>query len=62
MYPKSQCQDNAMESQMKLVPEPRRGHRSPGTGVLQGCKTPWRWLELNPDPPKEQVVLLTAEP
>ena len=34
---------------------------SPETGVIDSCKPPCEYKELNPGPPEERV-LLTAEP
>lgn len=41
---------------------PEEGVGSPGTGVTDGCQLPCGFWESNPDPQKEQPVLLTAGP
>lgn len=42
--------------------EARRGYRSPGNGVLDGCELPCGFRELNLGAPQEQWALLIAEP
>ena len=38
------------------------GARYPGTGVIDNCKLPCGYWELNLGPLEEQPVLLTVEP
>ena len=45
-----------------LVPmKARRGVRSPGTGVKDGCEPPCGCWESNPGPLEKQFVLSNAE-
>ena len=42
--------------------KPEESIRSSATGVTDGCESPCRCWELNPNPSEEQPALLTPEP